>query len=63
MRDRFLRLVTMKETVDESFENVFVNVEDENVRRNRLALCARTIGVKDDFFNISLATDLTMGVT
>lgn len=62
MRDRFLRLVTMKETVDESFENVFVNVEDENVRRNRLALCARTIGVKDAF-NISLATDLTMGVT
>lgn len=47
-------LVGMKGTVDEFFDNVFVNSEDKHVRLNRLALCARIVALTKDICDLEL---------
>lgn len=51
---RMERLQRMKKTVDDFFDNVFVNAEDELVRTNRLSLCAKLVGLTNEVLDLSL---------
>ncbi|CDF36748.1 unnamed protein product [Chondrus crispus] len=51
--NRLQRLVLMKQTVHNFFENVFVNADDEATRMNRLALCARVVAVSEEFLDLN----------
>ncbi|KAI0566259.1 Glycine--tRNA ligase [Gracilaria domingensis] len=48
------QLCRIKENVDAFFDNVFVNSEDEQIRRNRLAICSRIVGIVENLFDMSL---------
>lgn len=50
---RVKKLADMREQVDAYFDNVFVNAEEETVRRNRLAVCGRVVGVLGDFVDVA----------
>lgn len=46
-------LVNMKAIIDEFFDSVFVNSEDPKVRKNRLSLCARIVGMTSKLVDLS----------
>lgn len=54
LESRMERLQKMKKTVDDFFDNVYVNAEDKLVRANRLSLCARLVGLTDEVLDLSL---------
>lgn len=51
---RMNRLQKMKKTVDDFFDNVYVNAEDKRVRTNRLCLCAKLVDLTDKILDLSL---------
>lgn len=46
-------LVDIKNDIDAFFDGVFVNVDDAKIRKNRLALCARIVGITSNLVDLT----------
>lgn len=55
---RLRSLVDAKDSIDAFFDGVFVNAEDAEVRKNRLALCAKIVAVTYGYADLALLVNV-----